>query len=179
MCAEMVASTLLCPYERARIRLVAQPDYAPHLMYALHRLVNEHGVIGGLFGDGGSALAPTLLKMVSYTTTQLTVFQLLLDYVKGKSWSSGYPRIAITLPSAIVAAICATLASQCGDALQTRASQAAKSGEEAKSIFENARELGCAGMWIGWNTRIVMFSCMIVIQLMTYDGLRVAFGLTG
>lgn len=50
-CAEVVASTALCPYEAARIRLVADPSFAPGLFPALRRLFSEQG-LPGWFGCG-------------------------------------------------------------------------------------------------------------------------------
>ena len=48
-CAEVVASSALCPYEAARIRLVADPSFAAGLGAALSRLARENGV-AGIFG---------------------------------------------------------------------------------------------------------------------------------
>jgi solute carrier family 25 phosphate transporter 3 len=47
--AELIASTALCPYEAARIRLVADPSFAVGLGAALTRLVRENGM-AGVFG---------------------------------------------------------------------------------------------------------------------------------
>lgn len=174
--AELVASTFLCPYERARIRLVKEPNYASGVWSTLQRLQAEQGFFGGLFGPEFSALGPTLLKMCSYTTTQLTVFQLMIDWIKKESWAKPYPRLALTFLCAVFAAILATFASQPGDALQTQAGIQAASAER-KGMIENARELGWTGLTNGWRTRIVMFSSMVVVQLMVYDALRLLFGL--
>lgn len=178
-CAELFASTLLCPYERARIRVVNRPDFASSTFAAVRKLQSEDGFFGGLFGPDGSALAPTLLKMCSYTTTQLTVFQLLIDYAKKDAWAKTLPWLAVTFPCAVVAAILATLASQPGDALQTQASTPRTPrtpGRRRNSMTENAQELGWKGLTNSWHTRIVMFSSMVVVQLLVYDALRFLFG---
>mmetsp|Transcript_23152 Transcript_23152/g.65324 ORF Transcript_23152/g.65324 Transcript_23152/m.65324 type:complete len:363 (-) Transcript_23152:282-1370(-) len=176
--ATAVSSALLCPYERARIRLVEQPDFAHGTLSAMAALQKEQGFFGGLFGPGASALAPTLLKMCSYATTQLTIFQLLTDALLKESWANELPRLCITFPSSVVAAIAGTLLSQPGDALQTQASKRAKAGELVPSMMEQALALGWSGLCCGWRTRIVMFSSMVVVQLMVYDAMRVLFGLT-
>jgi len=41
--AELVASTLLCPLEATRIRLVTDPSYGVEVFDALPRLVREQG----------------------------------------------------------------------------------------------------------------------------------------
>ncbi len=48
-CAELIASTALCPYEAARIRLVAEPSFASGLGGTLARLVRDKG-LHGVFG---------------------------------------------------------------------------------------------------------------------------------
>lgn len=91
-CAEVVASTALCPYEAARIRLVADPSFAPGLFPALRRLFSEQG-LPGWFGCGQppsqtqcnsfpnpptfvprSALPAMYLKMIPYTCSQLSTY---------------------------------------------------------------------------------------------------------
>ncbi len=55
-CAELIASTALCPYEAARIRLVSDPSFASGLGAALSRLVRESG-LAGVFGCAPAAAA--------------------------------------------------------------------------------------------------------------------------
>ena len=88
--AECMASTLLTPFERARIKLVADPSYAEGLLPALSRLLKEDGPLKGLFGDG---LLPTLIKMTAYTTAQLTTFTLVSEALAPRGFHSwpGYP----------------------------------------------------------------------------------------
>lgn len=58
--AEFFADIALCPLEAARIRLVAQPGYAPGVGGALARLAAEEGVARGLYAGFG----PMLFKQV-------------------------------------------------------------------------------------------------------------------
>jgi hypothetical protein len=58
--AEFFADIALCPLEAARIRLVAQPGYAPGVGGALTRLAAEEGVARGLYAGFG----PMLFKQV-------------------------------------------------------------------------------------------------------------------
>ncbi len=55
-CAELIASTALCPYEAARIRLVAEPSFASGLGGTLARLVRDKG-LHGVFGCAAAHVA--------------------------------------------------------------------------------------------------------------------------
>lgn len=61
--AEFFADIALCPLEAARIRLVAQPGYAPGAVAALARLLREEGAARGLYAGFG----PMLFKQVRPT----------------------------------------------------------------------------------------------------------------
>lgn len=180
--AEMVASTLLCPFERARIRLVADPGFAEGLLPALSRLAREEGVVQGLFGDG---LAPTLVKMTAYTTAQLTTFTLVSEALSG-ALPPDVPRLAFTIPSSLIAGFVASIASQPGDTLQTCTSSRLKlSGEcpvdvdtvAAPSLFDIAQKLGPGGLFTGWQARLVQMEVIVVTQLLVYDTIKSAVGL--
>ena len=64
--AEFFADIALCPLEAARIRLVAQPGYAPGAVGALARLLREEGAARGLYAGFG----PMLFKQVGPTLSQ-------------------------------------------------------------------------------------------------------------
>jgi len=181
--AETVASTLLCPFERARIRLVSDPGFADGLLPALGRLLREKGVAEGLFGDG---LAPTLVKMTAYTTAQLTTFTLVSEAL-ATVLPADLPRLACTLPSSVAAGLVASVASQPGDTLQTCASAGAAPAEEcpvepgrlgaAPSLLELAAELGPAGLFVGWQARLLQMELIVVTQLLVYDFIKSLVGL--
>lgn len=46
--AEIIGSLLLCPFEAVRIRSVATPTFAPNMVRAFSRMLQEEG-IGGYF----------------------------------------------------------------------------------------------------------------------------------
>jgi solute carrier family 25 phosphate transporter 3 len=143
-CAELVASTALCPYEAARIRLVADPSFAVGLLATLRRLVSEQGVYG-VFG----ALPAMYLKMVPYTMAQLATYdgvtRALAAHLQGSgaaaASSSGssstdtlvrsspavqagdLATFGIALVGAAAAALVASLASQPGDTLLSKLNQ--------------------------------------------------------
>ena len=56
--AELFGTSALCPFEAARIRMVAEPDFAPSLLAAMRKLAGDG--LGPLYGG----LPVILLKMV-------------------------------------------------------------------------------------------------------------------
>jgi solute carrier family 25 phosphate transporter 3 len=67
--AGAVASFLLCPMERTRVRLVTDPDFASNLLTGISRLVEESGGVPGLL----SGLTAMLSKQVPYTVASKQV----------------------------------------------------------------------------------------------------------
>lgn len=62
MVAGAVASLVLCPAEDVRIRLVADPTYAPDALAALRRLSRENGPLASFAG-----FTAMMSKQVPYT----------------------------------------------------------------------------------------------------------------
>ena len=145
-CAELIASTALCPYEAARIRLVSDPSFAVGLIQTLRRLVSEQGVYG-VFG----ALPAMYLKMVPYTMAQLATYDGVTRALAAHMQASGagaassggggssssdtlvrsspavqhgdLATFGIALVGAATAALVASLASQPGDTLLSKLNQ--------------------------------------------------------
>ena len=67
--ADAVGSTVLCPLEATRIRMVILPGYSTSFPSAFRRLISEE-VIDGLFGT----LPAVLAKQVPYTAMQLVTY---------------------------------------------------------------------------------------------------------
>jgi solute carrier family 25 phosphate transporter 3 len=44
--AETFATVALCPWEALRIRMVAQPDFAPNTIAGLSRIFQQEGLFG-------------------------------------------------------------------------------------------------------------------------------------
>lgn len=122
--AELVGSTALCPYESARIRLVAEPSFAPGLFPALRRLLAEQG-LHGVFGS----LPAMYLKMVPYTCAQLVTYDSATRWLAAQLAASpaaaegGWGTVGVAVGGAAAAALVASLASQPGDTLLSKLNQ--------------------------------------------------------
>ena len=168
-CAELVASTALCPYEAARIRLVADPSFAVGLLQTLRRLVGEQGVYG-VFG----ALPAMYLKMVPYTMAQLATYdgvtRALAAHLQGggaAAASSGggssssssdtlvrsspavqpgdLATFGVALVGAAAAALVASLASQPGDTLLSKLNQGRRALMPRTSVVAQSGTPGGSG----------------------------------
>uniref|UniRef100_A0A7S0MGQ2 Uncharacterized protein n=1 Tax=Cryptomonas curvata TaxID=233186 RepID=A0A7S0MGQ2_9CRYP len=162
----------MLPFEAARIRIVADPTYAKGMIGVMSRLVKEQGFTG-IYGG----LVPILCKQVPFTITQFLVFETVasalyrelskrIDNVGAKYGTQ------ITLGSALVAGISASLVSQPGDTVLSTISKA-----PGTSVFAAVSKLGPAGLFLGSSARCVHVTSFIVAQFLIYDTIKRACGI--
>lgn len=186
--ADTIGSTVLSPFEAARVRLVANPDYAPTFATCIKNMVATNGV-GSLF----ESLPVMLLKHIPYTIVQLSFFETLTSFlyhmlrVNGVDDISGW-RFYVTLFSAAVSAFFSTLASQPGDTLfsiinKNRSKNMKNSIESRPSeslyplIVSSIRDLGIRGLYVGTNARLFHVGVIVITQLLVYDYVKQFVGL--
>jgi solute carrier family 25 phosphate transporter 3 len=192
--AEIFASALLCPFERLRIRLVADPAFSRGGLPQLTKALSEDGFRKTLYGKG---LGSMLIKQTAYTVAKLTVFTLISDslryywtdpgaYLCQLSKTVLFPRMAVTLLASLLAGIVAGIASQPGDTLMTCMSTDSTLREacpvDAKTggppgTLQMAHALGWEGLFTGWRARLIHVEVIVVTQLFIYDAIKHAVGL--
>eukprot|EP00929_Paragymnodinium_shiwhaense_P004958 TRINITY_DN10628_c0_g1_i1.p1 TRINITY_DN10628_c0_g1~~TRINITY_DN10628_c0_g1_i1.p1 ORF type:complete len:440 (+),score=77.25 TRINITY_DN10628_c0_g1_i1:74-1393(+) len=182
--ADFFASVLLCPFERARIKLVSDPSFALCPVRALIRMVREEGFYYGCFGRG---LAATMIKQQMYTIGKLTAFEVAMDAMSGLLAGSGLPRVCSALPSALIAGFVASVLSQPGDTLQVCMSSRKPLNQQCPldpsdptkplSLKETAAALGFRGLFQGWRARLLQMEVIVVTQLLIYDSIKAIAGL--
>ena len=157
--AELIGSSFLAPFEAARIRLVANPSFAPGIVTCLTRIVDEEtpeALFRGLpailskqvrpflgryevsvLGNSPSP-PPPLFCQVPYTVVQLSSYETLttavysaLDAAGLGSEAAGALRYVISAGCAVVAAVLSSLASQPGDTLLSAVNKSAKAAAAA------------------------------------------------
>jgi solute carrier family 25 phosphate transporter 3 len=170
--ADIVASLLLCPFERARIRMVSNPQFASDVLSAMARMVREEGLIEGLYGGG---LAATMLKQQSYTIAKFTSFTLIQEALSGMM--SVAPRALLTLASSAAAGFVASVASQPGDTLQVGLSTSSSKKPCQGSLLSAARSIGLKNLFAGWKARLVQIEVIVISQLLLYDYVKMLVGL--
>jgi len=176
--AELIASSALCPLEATRIRLVADPAYGREVFDALPRLVRETGL--GIF----SGLPAIYCKQVPYTMAQLAVFDSLTAQANGVLASLGLlddpaARFTATLCSALAASVVSSLASQPGDAVLSECSRGgSRYGEGVAAVVLGMAAQAPSDFFRGTRARLVHMLAIVTTQLVVYDALKQAMGLS-
>lgn len=192
--AGAVASLLLVPLERTRIRLVTDPTYASNLFKALGRMWQEEGPRNVLLGGFPAMLS----KQVPYTFCKQVSFDVFATalYIVAASFqlSAVDVRAEVSLGAAFCASILACLASHPGDVILTDTYKKNKGGIVGKkqddfndgieqiptllSVIQKVySEKGASGFFAGIQARFVHVGAIITSQLVLYDIVKQLLGL--
>ena len=177
MIAGAVASIILCPMERARIRLVTDPTFASNFLSAVPKLFDQVG-IAGLF-DGFPAM---LSKQVPYTAGKQVSFDVFCGMLYSALATAGFPedsvKLEVSFGAAALASVVACLLSHPGDVILTASYRNASSqsfGDAISSIFESR---GFSGFFLaGITARFLHVGVIITTQLVLYDTMKQLLGL--
>jgi solute carrier family 25 (mitochondrial phosphate transporter), member 3 len=174
--AGAVASIVLFPLERTRIRLVSDPDFATNLFTGIPLLVKESG-IRGLF----SGFPAMLSKQVPYTIGKQVSFDEASKYLYSVLATPNNPLTAleVSFVSAFSASIAACLLSQPGDVILTakckeRGSTSVEFFDVIEAIYDRR---GIQGFYSGLTARILQVGAIITSQLILYDNVKQGLGL--
>ena len=195
--AELVGSAALCQFEAARIRAVASPALAAAGQPSLAPPPDAFAGLGAIYA-----------RQVPYTVCSLLTYEALTALLYGAlpadapSWSA----IGVRVAAASGAAVLGGVSSQPGDTLMTVINSAdalaargedgsSTSGDEDEtiggrvvaaelarirgaSLLSVARILGADGLFLGLRARLPHVMSIVLVQLVVYDGVREALGLT-
>lgn len=174
----VAASAMLCPMEALRIRLVAEPDFAPGgWVDGGMKMLKQEGVRG--MWKGMSAM---LSKQVPYTVTKNVSFDFFTTMVYSAVRSSGQVltanmKFAIPLCSAMVASVLSCISSQPGDMLLSAVN--AHEGEKTTRDFfrDILKEDGIPGFFRGIRARFLHVGLIVTVQLLIYDFVKRLVGI--
>jgi len=175
--AGAVASVVLCPAEDVRIRLVADPSFAPDSVSALKKLVKTEGPFASFRG-----LNAMLAKQVPYTMTKQVSFDFVTSMIKAAAppaIAENFPTLLTTLSSAITAVL-ACIASHPGDMVLSatfKQSDSDKPRTTLEILTEITKEHGLGGLFLGINARFGHIIAIITPQLVIYDTTKQLLGL--
>lgn len=167
----IAASIMLCPMEALRIRLVAEPDFAPDgWVQGGYRMLRSEGVYGLWKG-----LTPMLYKQVPYTVTKNVSFDILTKMAYAIAVNAGYAltastKLAIPLVSAMIASMLSCISSQPGDMLLSLVN--AHEGKKRTNTFLKEMvksEEGLRGLFVGMKSRFLHVGIIVTVQLLIYD----------
>jgi solute carrier family 25 phosphate transporter 3 len=167
----LAASLVLCPMEALRIRLVAEPNFAPRgWVQGGFKILQHEGVKG--FTKG---IKPMIMKQVPYTVTKNVSFDLFTKFFYSTLRQSGVAiagtmTFTIPLVAAGIASILSSLSSQPGDMVLSLVN--AHEGDlRSREVFRNIMrsERGFRGFFVGAKTRLLHVGIIVTIQLLIYD----------
>jgi solute carrier family 25 phosphate transporter 3 len=170
----MAAAVVLAPMEGLRIRMVAEPDFAPRgWVGGAYRMFKEEGA--GFLVKG---VKPMMYKQVPYTVTKNVAFDFFAKHAYASLRQNGVdptPAIKFTVPllAAFVASVLSCVTSQPGDMLLSLVN--AHGGDRrtrdiVKDILRSER--GMSGFFAGFKTRIVHVGLIVTLQLLLYDMIK-------
>ena len=175
-----VASIILCPLERTRIRLVTDPDFSEYnVLTGIPRLVEESGVVSLFYG-----LPAMLSKQCPYTlgkqVTYDAICRALYSIVTNANDAS--TKVEVSLVGACCASVIACVLSQPGDVILTETYKdksgpsSSRSFPQVVSTIYNERQ-GVNGFYAGIIARLIQVGGIITSQLLLYDYIKQNLGL--
>ncbi|VEU36995.1 unnamed protein product [Pseudo-nitzschia multistriata] len=175
-----VASVILCPMERTRIRLVTDRSFSKYnLLTGIPRLVEESGLASLFYG-----LPAMLSKQCPYTLRKQVTYDAICTalYLIVTTVSDASTKIEVSLVAASCASVVACVLSQPGDVILTETYKE-KSGPSASRSFPqvvskiyNERN-GVNGFYSGIIARLIQVGGIITSQLLLYDFIKQSLGL--
>eukprot|EP01039_Chlorochromonas_danica_P003727 gene3727-4076_t len=177
--AESIGCLALCPFEGTRIRMVAEPHFAPNDWEAAKKIYREDGLEGLYVG-----LLPLLLKHAPYSVCQLSTFEVISSQIYSTLAANGisgpealHYQVAITAFSALVAAILGTFFSQPGDTILSavnnhHSNHSSQQEGMIDTIVAEAKRVGWKGLFQGLQARLVHVASIVVVQLVVYDYIK-------
>ena len=176
--AGAVASLMLCPMERIRIRSVTDPKFASGFVTGITQLVEESG-IRVLF----SGLSAMLSKQVPYTFGKQVAFDWFARFLHSVSAAANLGtttgvNFEVSFVAAFLASILACVLSQPGDVILTatfKNPQANASFTDAVSALYRAQ--GFKAFFSGISARFLHVGTIITSQLVLYDVIKQLLGL--
>lgn len=182
-CAEFIADIFLCPLEATRIRLVSDPKFAPGLIAAVPKIIQNDGVLKGFY----SGFGPILFKQIPYTMAKFAVQGKAAEAIASgtgtdmKTASEG-KKMAISLSSGTIAGVAAAIISHPADTLLSminKSPTAGGSGSIASRLVNLAKETGLKKLCLtGLGARCVMIGTLTAGQFAVFDIVMSATGAT-
>jgi solute carrier family 25 (mitochondrial phosphate transporter), member 3 len=167
----IAASVVLCPMEALRIRLVAEPDFAPDgWIQGGYKMLKNEGVTAVWKG-----MTPMLYKQVPYTVAKNVSFDVFTKLAYSILLTSGRTltgsmKMIVPLLSAVFASMISCISSQPGDMLLSlvNAHEGPKrTNDFLKEILES--EQGARRLFVGIKSRFLHVGVIVTVQLMLYD----------
>jgi len=170
--ATVVACIGVTPAETARIRIVAQPDYADSFVSTLKRISKEEGVASLFQGFGPLATRQVLFGMMKFFIFDSFADEIFRIFPSLTDTSSS--QLFVSFLAGAVAGLAASVVSQPADTILSKMKQ--EGGISFVDAFRQlVKEFGLAGLYLGLPSRILWATPIIAGQFFLYDLLKNTF----
>lgn len=180
-CAEVIADTLLCPFEAVKVRIqTSKPgSYPTNFFVAFNKLKSEEGVFGLYKG-----LPPLWARQVPYTIVKFVAFEEIVEqfykrifYRKPKNEYSRATQLSVTFASGYLAGVFCAIVSHPADTIVSKLYNAKSDKGIGDSIKKIYADIGFKGLWAGLTARILMVGTLTGFQWWIYNTFKTAVGL--
>lgn len=165
------ASIMLCPMEAVRIRMVAEPSFAPQGWIQCGLKMLKYEGVEGLW----KGMTPMVYKQVPYTVTKNVSFDFLTRSTYAAMRQNGVVmssavKVSVPMFAAFVASLLSCVSSQPGDMLLSLVN-AHKGKRRTKDIVRDIlrTDRGIKGFFVGIKTRLLHVGIIVTLQLLIYD----------
>jgi len=179
-CAEIIADTLLCPWEALKVRMQTSDKgtFPTRAVEGFNLIKSTEGMNGFYKG-----LSPLWGRQVPYTIVKFVAFEKIVQafyskvFTKPKSEYSKGTQLMVTFMSGYIAGVFCAVVSHPADTMVSilnKRKSDAPTGQQIKEIYG---EIGFPGLWKGLGTRIFMVGTLTCLQWVIYDSFKVYCGL--
>jgi solute carrier family 25 phosphate transporter 3 len=162
---------MLCPMEAVRIRMVAEPSFAPQGWIQCGLKMLKYEGVEGLW----KGMTPMVYKQVPYTVTKNVSFDFLTRSTYAAMRQNGVVmssavKVSVPMFAAFVASLLSCVSSQPGDMLLSLVN-AHKGKRRTKDIVRDIlrTDRGIKGFFVGIKTRLLHVGIIVTLQLLIYD----------
>jgi solute carrier family 25 phosphate transporter 3 len=179
--AEVVADTLLCPWEKIKVRMqTSPPGTFPNQLAPAITTLNQEGLRGYYIG-----LLPVIMRQVPNTMVKFATYENTVKFFythifkKNKREYGKFTQLTVTFISGYVAGIFCCLVSNPADTIVSKINtmKADKKVSLVSAVNQIYKEIGFLGLWRGLSTRIIMVGTLSALEWLIYDFFKTMAGL--
>ncbi|KAM3133705.1 hypothetical protein pb186bvf_014114 [Paramecium bursaria] len=178
--AEIIADTLLCPFEAIKVRMqTSKPGTFTTKGREAWNLVTTSEGTQGLY----KGLGPLWARQVPYTIVKFVAFEQIVEVfytkllTKGKENYSKGTQLSVTFASGYLAGIFCAIVSHPADTIVSKLNSVKSTGSLSQNVGLIYKDIGFAGLWAGLLTRILMIGTLTGLQWWIYDSFKTSVGL--
>lgn len=179
-CAEVIADTLLCPFEAVKVRIqTSKPGTFPTGFGEAFSTIQKNEGNQGLF----KGLVPLWCRQVPYTVVKFVAFEYIVEkfyqniFTKPKNEYSKVTQLSVTFASGYLAGIFCAIVSHPADTMVSKLNNIKSEGSLGENMSKIYSEIGMAGLWRGLGARIFMIGTLTGFQWWIYDTFKTTMGM--